>query len=100
MSSFRPSNSLCGERAIVCLLVLFFDIFQVCDRSPTALAHLQVLCTLLDPRSTISMLSNSDLPRIVSRYIMQHGLYENIHRAITAIVCLFRMDLCGTYVLP
>lgn len=54
--------------------------------SPAALAHLQVLCTLLDPLSTIATLSDSDLPRIVSQYIMQHGLYENIHRAITTIV--------------
>ncbi|KAL4073187.1 hypothetical protein V8B97DRAFT_2022994 [Scleroderma yunnanense] len=53
--------------------------------SPAALTHLQVLCTLLNPLSATTTSSNSDLSRIVSQYIMQHGLYESIHRAITTI---------------
>lgn len=53
----------------------------------SAHTHLQVLCKLLDPLYAARALgpAESDLPRALTQYVMQHGLYQNVRSSIEAI---------------
>ncbi|KAI6123405.1 HECT-domain-containing protein [Pisolithus croceorrhizus] len=55
--------------------------------SHSALTHLQVLCKLLDPSygARVLGLSDFDLPRVLTQYVMQYDLYQNIRSSIEAI---------------
>ncbi|KAI5986179.1 HECT-domain-containing protein [Pisolithus albus] len=55
--------------------------------SPAAVTQLRVLCKLLDPSygARVLGLSDFDLPRVLTRHVMQHGLYQNVRSSIEAI---------------
>ncbi|KAI6097077.1 HECT-domain-containing protein [Pisolithus sp. B1] len=55
--------------------------------SVSELAHLQVLCKLLDRSYATRVLGSpdSDLPHMTTQYVMQHGFYQSVRSSIEAI---------------